>query len=95
MKLPDPLHDKVLIKKEKESEETAGGIIIPNKEEEGPKSGEVVAAGEGKPLPNNQTRKLLVKKDDFVLFNDHDATELTYEGEDYYIIKEEDILAIL
>jgi chaperonin GroES len=90
-----PLHDKVLIEILDTEEKTKGGIIIPDTAKEKPQEGKVVAVGTGRILEDGTKKPLDVKKGDKVLFNKYGAIEISIEGEDYLILKEEDILAIV
>ena len=85
-----PLHDRVLLKRIEQAAKTAGGIIIPDTAKEKPQRGEVVAVGPGK-----DDKKLTVKKGDIVLYGKYAGQELQYEGVDYLIMREDDILVIL
>ena len=90
-----PLHDKVLIEILDTEEKTKGGIIIPDTAKEKPQEGKVVAVGTGRILEERKKKPLDVKKGDKVLFNKYGAIEISIEGEDYLILREEDILAIV
>ena len=85
-----PLHDRVLIEVLDSSEKTAGGIIIPDTAQEKPQKGHIVAVGKG-----TKENPITVKVGDVVLYGKYAGTELKYEGEDYLIMKEADILAII
>jgi chaperonin GroES len=90
-----PLHDKVLIEILDTEEKTKGGIIIPDTAKEKPQEGKVVAVGTGRILEDGTKRPLEIKKGDKVLFNKYGAIDISIEGEDYLILREEDILAII
>ncbi len=90
-----PLNEKVLIKRVDAPEATKGGIIIPDTATEKPQEGEVVAVGKGKVLENGSTRPLDVKKGDRVLFGKYGGTEINFKGDDYVILDESEILAIV
>ena len=90
-----PLNDKVLIKRVDAPEKTKGGIIIPDTATEKPQEGEVVAVGKGKVLENGTTKPLDVKKGDRVLFGKYGGTEISSKGDDYVILDETEILAII
>ncbi|OGE23033.1 MAG: co-chaperone GroES [Candidatus Dadabacteria bacterium RIFCSPHIGHO2_12_FULL_53_21] len=90
-----PLHDKVLIEILDTEEKTKGGIIIPDTAKEKPQEGKVVAVGTGRILEDGTKKPLDVKKGDKVLFNKYGAIDISIEGEDYLILREEDILAII
>ena len=91
-----PLHDRVLVKRVEEEGKTKGGIIIPDTAKEKPIEGVVVAVGSGK-SEGGQSKKvpLDVKKGDKVLFSKYAGTEITIDGEEHLIMKEEDIIAIV
>ena len=90
-----PLNDKVLIKRVDAPEKTKGGIIIPDTATEKPQEGEVVAVGKGKVLENGSTKPLDVQKGDRVLFGKYGGTEISFKGDDYVILDESEILAII
>jgi len=91
-----PLEDRVLLKVLEAKAKTKGGIYLPDTAKEKPQEGKVIAVGEGKILENGTRKKPQVKKGDIVLFSKYSGTEVsTKEGEDYLIVKEEDILAII
>ncbi len=85
-----PLADRVLVEPAAAEERTASGIIIPDSAKEKPLKGKVVAVGTGKP-----EEPLTVKEGDTVLYGKYAGTELSHEGEDYLIMREADILAII
>ncbi|WP_394343559.1 co-chaperone GroES [Gynurincola endophyticus] len=88
--MAQPLHDRVIIRPVKAEEKTAGGIIIPDTAKEKPLKGEVIASGPGK-----KDEPVSVKPGDNVLFTKYAGTEIQVEGENYLIMRESDILAIL
>jgi chaperonin GroES len=91
-----PLHDRVLVKRVEEEEKTKGGIIIPDTAKEKPIEGIVVAVGSGKiEGEENKRIPLEVKEGDRVLFSKYAGTEITIDGEEHLIMKEEDIIAIV
>jgi chaperonin GroES len=90
-----PLHDRVLIKRLEEETKTAGGIIIPENNKEKPSQGEVVSVGSGYRLTDGSLRELDVKAGDKVLFSKYAGTDVKVEGNDYLIMKEDEILGIL
>ena len=91
-----PLYDRVVIKPQKLEEKTESGIYIPETaQKDRPQMGEIVAVGSGKVLPSGETKALTVKVGDTVLFSKYGPTEVTLEGEDYLVAKEEDLLAIV
>jgi chaperonin GroES len=90
-----PLHDRVVVKRVEEETKTAGGIVLPGSAAEKPSEGEVLAVGTGKPLDNGQIRALEVKVGDRVLFGKYSGTEVKVDGEQYIVMREEDIMGIL
>ena len=89
-----PLQDRILIQRIEEEEKTAGGIIIPDSAKEKPQEGRVIAVGKGKVLDNGQIAPLEVAEGDRVLFGKYSGTDVTLDGEEYVILREEDVLAI-
>ena len=90
-----PLGDKVLVKRIDAEAMTAGGIVLPDTAKEKPKRGRVQAVGDGKLLDSGERAKLQVKKGDEVLFTSYAGTEIKIEGEEFMIMDESDVLAIL
>lgn len=90
-----PLADRIIIRPLEAEEKTAGGIIIPDAAKEKPQKGEVVAVGSGKVADNGQKIEMSLKKGDKVLYGKYSGTEVSIDGEDYLIMKESDVLAIL
>ncbi len=90
-----PLHDRVLIKRMEEERTSPGGIVIPDSAAEKPIKGEVIAVGQGKVLDNGETRVLALKKGDKVLFGKYSGTEVKLDGEEYLVMKEDDVMAVL
>ncbi|MCH7866358.1 MAG: co-chaperone GroES [Myxococcales bacterium] len=90
-----PLQDRILVKRIDEEETTKGGIIIPDSAKEKPQEGEVVAVGKGKILDNGKLQKLDVKKGDRVLFGQYGGTEVTLDGTEHVIMREDDVLGVL
>jgi chaperonin GroES len=90
-----PLHDRILIKRMEEQEVRRGGIIIPDTAKEKPQEGKVVAVGNGKVLDDGKRLPLDVKAGDKILFGKYSGNEVKIEDEEYLIIREEDVLAIL
>ncbi|QJT09139.1 co-chaperone GroES [Oceanidesulfovibrio marinus] len=90
-----PLHDRVLVKRLEEEEKTKGGIIIPDTAKEKPIKGEVVAVGPGKTNDKGDKIKLTVDKGDKVLFNKYAGTEIKVDGDEFLVMREDDILAII
>ena len=85
-----PISDRVVVKPAPAEEKTAGGIIIPDTAKEKPQRGEVIAVGPGK-----DGNKMTVQKGDTVLYGKYAGQELSYEGSDYLIMREDDILVVL
>lgn len=90
-----PLHDRVVVKRLESEEKTAGGIVLPGSAQEKPIMGEIVAAGEGRVLDNGDKAALDVKTGDKVLFGKFAGTEINIEGEDYLVMREDDIFAVI
>ena len=90
-----PLHDRVLVKREKSEDKTKGGLIIPDTAKEKPIEGEVVAVGNGRVQKDGSVQALEVKAGDRILFGKYSGTEVKLEGEDHLIMREDDILAVL
>ena len=90
-----PLGDRVLVKPLEAKEVTKGGIVIPDTAKEKPQEGEVVAAGEGKKTDEGKVIALSLKKGDKVLYGKYSGTEINIDGDEYLIIREEDILAVV
>jgi chaperonin GroES len=90
-----PLADRVIIKPSEAEEKTKGGIILPDTAKEKPIEGTIVAAGPGKVTDDGKTVKMSVKVGDKVLYGKYSGTEITVEGEEYLIMRESDIFAIV
>jgi len=90
-----PLHDRVLVRRVEAEEKTAGGIIIPDTAKEKPQEGEVVAVGEGKYKEDGTRQTLDVKQGDRVLFGKYSGSEIKIDGEEYLIMREDEILGVL
>lgn len=90
-----PLHDRVLVKRTNEEEKTKGGIIIPDTAKEKPAQGEIIAVGQGRITDDGKVRALDVKKGDKVLFGKYAGTEIKIDGEEFLIMREEDIQAVV
>ncbi|NLG17327.1 MAG: co-chaperone GroES [Fibrobacter sp.] len=90
-----PLADRVIIRPLESEQKTAGGIIIPDAAKEKPIKGEIVAVGPGKVAESGQKLEMSLKKGDVVLYGKYSGTEISIEGEDYLIMKESDVLAIV
>jgi chaperonin GroES len=89
-----PLHDRILVRRMGEEEKTAGGLFIPDTAKEKPQKGKVVAVGKGRVTEDGKTLPLEVREGDSVLFSKYAGTELKLEGQEYLMIKEEDVLGI-
>ena len=90
-----PLHDRILVKRLDSEAKTKGGIIIPDTAKEKPQEALVVAVGPGKVNEDGKVTPLDVKKGDKVLFGKYSGSEITLDGDEHLIIREEDILAVL
>lgn len=90
-----PLGEKMLIKRIEAQGKTAGGIVLPDTAKEKPKEGKVIAIGDGKLLKNGERAKFQVKKGERVLFSSYGGTEVKIDGEEYLLMSEDDILAII
>jgi chaperonin GroES len=90
-----PLHDRVLVRRLEEKEAMRGGIIIPDSAKEKPQQAEVVAVGNGKLLDDGQRVELDVKSGDRILFGKYSGSEIRIEGEEYLILREDEILGVI
>jgi chaperonin GroES len=90
-----PLHDRVVIKRMEEERTSPGGIVIPDTAAEKPVKGEVIAVGKGKILENGEVRPLDLKQGDKVLFGKYSGTEVKVEGEDFLVMREDDVMAVI
>jgi chaperonin GroES len=90
-----PLRDRVLLRRLEESEQKVGGIIIPDTAKEKPQQAEVVAVGSGRVLENGTRVPLAVKPGDKVLVGKWSGTDVKIDGEEYLILKEDEVLGIL
>ena len=90
-----PLHDRVLVRRTPEETKTAGVIIIPDTAKEKPQRGEIVATGKGRVTEEGKVTPLDVKVGDKILFGKYSGTELKLNGDEYLMMKEEDILGIM
>ena len=90
-----PLGEKVLIKRVEAEGKTAGGIVLPDTAKEKPKEGKVIAIGDGRILKSGERAKVQVKKGDRVLFSSYGGTEVRIDGEEYLLMSEDDILAVI
>jgi chaperonin GroES len=90
-----PLHDRILIKRIEEKEAVKGGIIIPDTAKEKPQEGEVVAVGNGKKTEEGKVTALDVKAGDRILFGKYSGAEIKLDGQEYLILREEEVLGII
>ena len=90
-----PLHDRLLIQRIEEKETVKGGIIIPDTAKEKPQEGKVIAVGNGKILENGQKLTLDVKVGDKILFGKYSGTDIKIDGEEYLILREDEVLAVI
>ena len=90
-----PLHDRVIVKRLDEEKTSPGGIVIPDSAAEKPILGEVLAVGNGKILENGEIRALAVKKGDKILFGKYGGTEVKIDGEEYLVLREDDIMGVV
>ena len=91
----EPLNDKIVVKRLEAEEKTAGGIVLPDTAKEKPKQGKVRALGNGKLLDNGKRAPFQVKEGDRVLFTSYAGNEVNIDGEEYLIMTEDDILAVV
>jgi chaperonin GroES len=90
-----PLHDRVLVRRLEEGETIRGGIVIPDTAKEKPQQAEVIAVGNGKLLENGQRVALDVKAGDRILFGKYSGSDIKVEGQEYLILREDEILGVL
>ncbi|MCO6018593.1 MULTISPECIES: co-chaperone GroES [Carnobacterium] len=90
-----PLGDRVMIEVAKEEEKTVSGIVLPGSAQEKPQTGTIIAVGEGRILENGTKVEMAVKVGDVVLFEKYAGTEVKYEGKEYLVLKEHDLVAIV
>ncbi len=90
-----PLHDRLIVKRLEEEEKTKGGIIIPDTAKEKPIEGKVIAAGAGRLNKDGKKMPMEVKTGDRILFAKYGGTEVKMDGEEYLMMKEEDVLAVI
>ena len=90
-----PLHDRVVVRRLEEKETAKGGIIIPDTAKEKPQEGEVIAVGEGKYKEDGTRQTLDVKAGDRILFGKYSGSEIKLDGEEYLIMREDEILGII
>ena len=90
-----PLHDRILVQRLEEGETVRGGIIIPDSAKEKPQQGKVISVGKGKSNDEGKVFPLDVKPGDEILFGKYSGTEIKLDGDDYLIMREEEVLGIL
>ena len=90
-----PLHDRVIVKRMEEERTSPGGIVIPDAATEKPVKGEVTAVGNGKILENGDVRALDIKAGDKVLFGKYSGTEVKVGGDEYLVMREDDIMGVI
>jgi chaperonin GroES len=90
-----PLHDRIIVQRLEEGEQKIGGIIIPDTAKEKPQQGKVVAAGNGKVNDDGQRVPLDVKAGDVILFGKYTSQEVKLDGEEYLIMREDEVLAVI
>ncbi len=90
-----PLHDRILVKRISEEEKTKGGIIIPDTAKEKPAEGKVMAIGSGRRTDEGKIISLEVKKGDRILFGKYSGTEIKMDGDEFLIMREDDVLGII
>jgi chaperonin GroES len=90
-----PLNEKIVVKRLEAEDKTAGGIVLPDTAKEKPKQGKVLSTGEGKLLESGKRAPFQVKEGDRVLFTSYAGNEVNIDGEEYLIMTEEDILAVV
>ena len=90
-----PLHDRVILKRIEEGEQVRGGIIIPDTAKEKPQEGEVIAVGDGKIREDGTRQPLDVRAGDRVLFGKYSGSEIKIDGEEYLIMREDEILGVI
>jgi chaperonin GroES len=90
-----PLHDRIIVQRLEEAEQRVGGIIIPDTAKEKPQQGKVIAVGKGRIEKDGKITPLDVKKDDTVLFGKYAGQEIKIDGNEYLIIREEEVLGVI
>ena len=90
-----PLHDRVVVRRVKEEEKSAGGIIIPDTAKEKPMQGKVLAVGNGRVLDNGMKVPLALKVGDRILFGKYSGTEIKIDGVDVLVVREDEVLAVM
>jgi len=90
-----PLHDKIVVKRVEAETKTKGGIVLPDTAKEKPKEGVVISVGTGKLLENGDSAAFQVKEKDRVIFSSYAGTEVKVDGEEYLVLSEDDVLAVI
>ena len=90
-----PLHDRIIVQRIEEGEQKVGGIIIPDSAKEKPQQGKVIAAGAGKTKDDGKRMPLDVKAGDLILFGKYSGQEIKLDGEEYLIMREDEVLAVI
>ena len=90
-----PLADKVLVERLEAKTITAGGIVLPDSAKEKPQQGKIISVGNGKVLDDGSVRKMQIKKGDLVLFTSYAGTDVKIDGNEYLIMSESDIMAVI
>ena len=90
-----PLHDRIVIKQLEAQEKTKSGLVLPDSAKEKPQEGKVVAVGPGRLLDEGGVKALEIKAGDRVLYGKYSGTEVSIEGDEYVILREEDVLAVV
>ena len=90
-----PLHDRILVRRMAEEDKTAGGLFIPDTAKEKPQKGEIIATGKGRVSEDGKVFPLEVKSGDKILFSKYAGTELKLDGQEYLMMREEDILGVI
>jgi chaperonin GroES len=90
-----PLHDRLLVRRVEEAGISRGGIIIPDSAKDKPQEGEVISVGKGKTNDEGKLFRLAVKEGDRILFGEYSGTEIKIDGEDFLIMKEEEVLGVI
>jgi chaperonin GroES len=91
----DPLGDKIVVKRLEAEDVTAGGIVLPETAKEKPKEGKIISVGPGKVLDSGERSNMQLKKGDRVIFASYAGTEVEVDGDEYLIMSEEDVLAVV
>jgi chaperonin GroES len=89
------LDDRVLVKQSEAEDKTSGGIVLPDTAKEKPQKGKVISVGPGKLLDSGERAKMSLKKGDEVFYGKYSGTEVKIDGENYVILKESDVLAVI